>query len=139
MLTCKRCNSQHIVKSGKVRGKQRYLCKQCGYHFVEGDERENSNTELLKAVCALLHAIGANEYGTIGEFLNRDQSLIRRWMNENTFESNAEQDCVFSRFTNTKSLYRALDEVISNKSTMLAENIVDGMYIALIIQSRDKK
>jgi insertion element IS1 protein InsB len=30
-----------VVKSGKVRGKQRYKCKECGYNFVIGDARTN--------------------------------------------------------------------------------------------------
>jgi hypothetical protein len=31
---CKRCGSEASVKSGRVRGLQRYRCKACGYHFT---------------------------------------------------------------------------------------------------------
>lgn len=40
MVKCKKCQSENIVKNGKVRGKQRYLCKDCRYNFVEGDAYE---------------------------------------------------------------------------------------------------
>jgi transposase-like protein len=41
MVECKNCKSEKVVKSGKVRGKQRYKCMDCGYNFVIGDERTN--------------------------------------------------------------------------------------------------
>ena len=44
MPICKRCGSNNCVKSGFVRTKQRYLCKDCGYYFVEGDQRTNKKT-----------------------------------------------------------------------------------------------
>jgi len=37
----KNCGSTHYIKNGKIREKQRYKCKECGYNFVVGDEREN--------------------------------------------------------------------------------------------------
>jgi transposase-like protein len=37
MPECKNCHSSHTIKSGKVRGKQRYKCKDSGLNFVEGD------------------------------------------------------------------------------------------------------
>ena len=48
MLKYKKCESESIVKNGKVRGKQRYLCKECGYNFVEGDARTNEKIQAKK-------------------------------------------------------------------------------------------
>ncbi|MEM5871932.1 MAG: IS1 family transposase [Candidatus Aenigmatarchaeota archaeon] len=31
---CPKCSSQNYVKNGKVKGRQRYLCKNCGYKFT---------------------------------------------------------------------------------------------------------
>lgn len=31
--TCPKCRNENIVKSGVVKGRQRYLCKRCQYHF----------------------------------------------------------------------------------------------------------
>ncbi|WP_346293315.1 IS1/IS1595 family N-terminal zinc-binding domain-containing protein, partial [Sphaerothrix gracilis] len=36
MPTCPECQATYIVKNGHIHtGKQRYLCRQCGYQFVE--------------------------------------------------------------------------------------------------------
>uniref|UniRef100_UPI00041BE253 IS1/IS1595 family N-terminal zinc-binding domain-containing protein n=1 Tax=Rubidibacter lacunae TaxID=582514 RepID=UPI00041BE253 len=36
MPQCPSCQAQHTVKNGRIHtGKQRFLCKQCGYQFVE--------------------------------------------------------------------------------------------------------
>ena len=51
MVKCKKCKSENIVKNGKVRGKQRYLCKDCRYNFVEGDARTNEKIKAKKAMC----------------------------------------------------------------------------------------
>ena len=50
MVKCKKCKSENIVKNGKVRGKQRYLCKDCRYNFVEGDARTNEKIKAKKAI-----------------------------------------------------------------------------------------
>lgn len=34
MNTCPSCASEFNVKSGIVKGRQRYRCKDCGYHFT---------------------------------------------------------------------------------------------------------
>ena len=39
MVACIKCNlSQSVLKAGFVRGKQRYLCKSCEYHFTQPKE-----------------------------------------------------------------------------------------------------
>jgi len=36
MPACPTCQAKHTVKNGHIHtGKQRFLCKQCGYQFVE--------------------------------------------------------------------------------------------------------
>lgn len=50
MLTCSRCQSKHTVKNGRIHtGKQRYLCRSCGYQFVEhpSDRRIDQRTRDL--------------------------------------------------------------------------------------------
>ncbi len=34
MKICPQCQSKKVVKSGVVKEKQRYKCKDCGYHFT---------------------------------------------------------------------------------------------------------
>ncbi len=44
-MNCKYCDSEKVVKHGKVGDKQRYLCKDCGHKFVEGSEFPKMRTE----------------------------------------------------------------------------------------------
>jgi len=44
-MMCKYCDSIHIVKNGKVRGKQQYLCKECGHQFTEGSNFPKMRTK----------------------------------------------------------------------------------------------
>ena len=62
MPECKNCKSSKTVKSGKVRGKQRYKCKECGYNFVEGDTRTSEKIIALKALVVLLYALSKGSY-----------------------------------------------------------------------------
>lgn len=34
MKICPQCQSKKVVKSGIIKNKQRYKCKDCGYHFT---------------------------------------------------------------------------------------------------------
>lgn len=45
MVICKHCGEGKLVKDGIVKGKQRYLCKDCAKTFREGDEREKYTIE----------------------------------------------------------------------------------------------
>ncbi len=38
-VSCKRCGSAKYVKNGLMRGKQRYLCKECGLAFTDTPAR----------------------------------------------------------------------------------------------------
>ena len=82
MLECKNCKSETVVKSGIVRGKQRYKCKDCGYNFVIGDERTNEKIAALKALCVLIYSLGKGSYNMMGKLFGRNRSLIYRWIRE---------------------------------------------------------
>jgi len=82
MQECKNCSSEKVVKSGNVRGKQRYKCKDCGYNFVIGDDRTNEKIAALKALCVLFYSLGKGSYNMMGKLLGRNRSLIYRWIRE---------------------------------------------------------
>ena len=141
MPECKRCGSAQIVKSGTVRGKQRYLCKKCGCHFVEGDQREKSTAAVSKALCTVFQALGAKQYRIIGEYLDRDTSLIYRWMNEKPIDAERRWQ---GRAKEYESIFRATDDLIDYgvpnlDAVMMADNTVDDLYIAVIVQQRKKQ
>lgn len=37
-VQCKYCDSEKVVKDGKVKGKQQYACRACGHKFIEGSD-----------------------------------------------------------------------------------------------------
>src|SRR3954453_5990295 len=55
-LHCKRCGSERQVKNGLMRGKQRYLCKDCGLNFTNTPTR--GKPLALKAAAVLLYVSG---------------------------------------------------------------------------------
>lgn len=142
MVECKRCGSTETVKNGIVRGKQRYLCKRCGYHFVEGDQREKRTATVAKALCTIFQALGIHQCNAIGKHLNYDPALIHRWLNEKPDEYERNHSCYAQEFEKINSL---LDELkyelkcnAENGIPMLfANNIVDDLYIAVIVQHHE--
>lgn len=44
-MVCKYCGSEKVVKNGKLRGKQTYLCKNCGHRIVNPTSFPNMKTE----------------------------------------------------------------------------------------------
>lgn len=44
-MQCKYCSSEQIVKNGKIRDKQSYLCKKCGHRFTRPKTFPNMKTE----------------------------------------------------------------------------------------------
>jgi len=55
MKKCPKCERKNIVKNGHIHnGKQRYLCKLCGYQFVESPQNASVSTEKIELVERLL-------------------------------------------------------------------------------------
>ncbi|MDR3224174.1 MAG: hypothetical protein LBT03_01130, partial [Holosporales bacterium] len=50
------------TKNGKVRGKQRFLCRECSYNFVENDMRIRVSEEPKRALAILLYTMGKASY-----------------------------------------------------------------------------
>ncbi|MDR1685675.1 MAG: hypothetical protein LBR82_04415 [Desulfovibrio sp.] len=80
MPTCKKCGSGQAVKSGVIAGKQRFLCKECGCNFREGDARTSEKVAAKKALCVLLYAMAKGSFRMMGRILNTNHALIYRWI-----------------------------------------------------------
>ena len=77
--TCKKCGSTNFVKSGKIRNKQRYKCKECACNFVIGDLREKVRPE-GKALAVLLYGRGKASYGFIAKLFNVSRTAVLKWI-----------------------------------------------------------
>ena len=80
MIECKRCKSNKVVKNGFVNKKQRYLCKECGYNFVEGDRRTNPKIKAMKAWCVLLYALCKASFNMLAKIFHTWPSLVYYWI-----------------------------------------------------------
>jgi transposase len=80
MLKCKNCGSGRAVKNGKVRGKQRYRCKECSYNFVEGDARTNDKIAAKKAMLILLYSLGKASFNLLARLFDTWPSQVYRWV-----------------------------------------------------------
>jgi len=67
------------MKNGKIREKQRYKCRECGYNFVIGDEREKVKPE-GKALAVLLYSTGKASYGFIAKLFNVSRTTVLKWI-----------------------------------------------------------
>ncbi len=82
MPYCKNCQSEPCVKNGIIRGKQRYLCKTCGYNFVLGDARTSESIIAKKAMCVIFYSLGKASYNMLAKIFDTWPSLVYRWIKE---------------------------------------------------------
>jgi transposase len=82
MAMCKHCGFEESVKHGRARGKQRYRCKQCGLHFVEGDGRVKENLAAKKAMAVVLYSLAKASFGMLGKVFGVSRALTYRWVRE---------------------------------------------------------
>ena len=75
---CKRCGSEASVKSGRVRGLQRYRCKACGYHFTATPPR--GKPAAMKALALLLYAMGNVSFCSIARLLHVSDVAVLKWV-----------------------------------------------------------
>jgi transposase len=78
-IFCKKCNSKYCVKSGYIRGNQRYKCKDCDFNFKIGDNRGKIKPE-AKALAMLMYGSGKASYGMIARLLKVTRSSVLYWI-----------------------------------------------------------
>ena len=142
MVECKNCKAEEVVKSGRVRGKQRYKCKECGYHFVIGDERTNEKILAMKALCVLLYSLGKGSYNMLGKLFGRNRSLIYRWIREaglNTEEPRVEGEIKEIEFDEMWHYIESKKQNfgLSKPLTAAAGELLPGFWVVVIAQHSD--
>jgi len=79
-LVCKRCQATDYVKSGIVRGLQRYKCKACGCHFTDTPRR--GKPPAMKALALLLYAMGNMSFCSIARILGVSDVAVLNWVRD---------------------------------------------------------
>jgi transposase-like protein len=141
-IECKNCHSSNIVKSGKVRNKQRYKCKECSFNFVEGDARSSEQIVALKALCVVLYSLSKSSYSILGKIFGRNRSLIYRWIKEaglQTQEPSIDGDIQEIEFDEMWHLIGSKKRNFgSSKPLMLAMGkLLPGFSVIVILQHLD--
>jgi transposase len=78
-IVCKKCGSNHYVRSGYIRGYQRCKCKDCNCNFKLGDHRGKIKPE-AKALGLLLYGSGKASYGMIARLFNVSRPAVMYWI-----------------------------------------------------------
>lgn len=80
MIECKNCKSQNTTKNGKVRNRQRYKCKECGYNFVVGNAHTSPQKQAKKAMIVLLYARGKGSYRNLAKIFDLSSGTIHNYV-----------------------------------------------------------
>ena len=76
-MNCPKCKSNKAIKDGIVRGKQRYLCKLCQYHYTVISRDRIATRIKRQALQLYLEGLG---FRSIGRFLNCSHVSVYRWI-----------------------------------------------------------
>ncbi len=77
---CPKCQATHIIKSGKVKDRQRFLCKACNYHFtVNKLGKRIDDYYVIKALQLYLQGLG---YREIERVLGVSHVTVMKWVKQ---------------------------------------------------------
>jgi|SRR5688572_2425269 len=79
-FACKKCGRSRYVKSGTIRGHQRYLCQDCGCHFTATAVR--GKPRAMKALAVLLYAMGNASHEMIAQLLGVSPDAVYKWIHK---------------------------------------------------------
>ena len=82
MVKCKNCQTAETTRNGKIRGKQRYKYKKCGYNFVEGHAHYNDKKKAKKALVVMLYGLGKGSYRGLGKIFGISNGTVQNWVKE---------------------------------------------------------
>lgn len=78
-LTCKYCQSSHVIKYGTLKGVQRYYCKDCNHKFVSGNnipKMQNSTKDIADALNMYYEGMSLNDIRR--NFIQQEENYISK-------------------------------------------------------------
>lgn len=76
-MSCIKCGSEARTRSGQQAGKQRYRCKECGYHYTRETLRGKSQQVKQQAVSLYLEGMGMR---AIARQLQVSHVAVLKWL-----------------------------------------------------------
>ena len=110
---CPKCKANHIVKSGMAKGKQRYKCLDCNYHFSVMKEGKSIDPYyVIKALQLYIEGVTLRE---IERILGVSHVSVMNWIRRYNIKApeNLEYRPTYKVLTHAE-----LVEFFSNKETM---------------------
>jgi transposase len=89
MAACPKCTHRHVVKAGKARGQQRWLCRGCGYQFTRTTPRGRPLWQKSLAVFLYCHGISMN---ALGKMFGVHASSVLQWIRRFAVAHNAKPE-----------------------------------------------
>jgi transposase-like protein len=80
-MKCPECKSNLINQNGCKRGKQKYICKQCGRQFIEKAEINYGYAPEIKQECLTMYMNG-NGFRTIARVKDMHHTTIINWVKQ---------------------------------------------------------
>jgi transposase-like protein len=77
-MKCPKCSCKQSVKSGKIKGKQRYKCKECGCNYTV-ELKSTAKPQSLKKQALHLYLEGLG-FRSIGRFLGVSNVSVLNWI-----------------------------------------------------------
>ena len=78
MLECPKCNGNCVIKSGKIKGRQRYKCKPCSYFYTVKQKSDTSTAGIRRfALTMYLEGMG---FRSIGRSLGFSHVAVYQWI-----------------------------------------------------------
>ena len=136
-LSCKSCGAKSYVRNGKMRGEQRYKCKECGYNFIEGDKRiKYGLVDRLKVLKLYLENCGIRSIERLTGIRNRQISL---WIEDAAASIKAELKRKSEDFKDIKEIeILEIDELCTYIKKDLKTGGNSHLYGLLLIENQVK-
>jgi transposase len=77
MDACPKCTHPHVVKAGKARGTQRWLCRGCDYQCTRAAPRGRPGWQKSLAVFLYCHGLSMN---ALGKMFGVRASSVLKWI-----------------------------------------------------------
>ena len=80
-MECPRCQSSHIRKNGRRRGKQNHICADCGRQFVENPQINRGYSDDIRQICLKMYLNGMGFRG-IERVTNIHHTTVINWVKQ---------------------------------------------------------
>ena len=87
-MYCRYCGSEKTHKSGKIREKQRYKCKDCGKNFLGTDGRIKETAIAKRALAVMLYTFSKASYNFLAKkIFHCSPTTIMNWVKKASAEA----------------------------------------------------